>query len=222
MSSSGVGARKVSRLATTFSRLTEYTLHKILNREFIFRGQHYRYFVHPYNMTWMHERAVEIPIVWDVVQKCRGQSILEVGNVLSHYFPVTHDVVDRYEFAPGVINEDVVNFAPPEGYNLIIRISTLEHVGWDEDPRDDTKVLKAIENLKSCMTQQGRFLVTLPIGYNPVLDRFLHAEIRFEKVAYLRRLGELEWVEADWEDVRNVRYGCPLPFANAIVIGEVM
>ncbi len=170
----------------------------------------------------MHERAVEIPIVLEVVRRARGQSILEVGNVLSHYFPLTHDILDRYEVAPGVINEDVVDFAPPEGYDLIISISTLEHMGWDEDPRDDTKVLRAIENLKSCTTQQGRLLVTLPIGYNPILDRLLHAEIRFEKVAYLLRLGELERVEADWEDVRNVRYGSPLPFANAIVIGEVM
>jgi hypothetical protein len=46
------------------------------------------------------------------VNKYVGRNVLEVGNVLSHYFPVHHDVLDKYEKAKGVINEDVVEFSP--------------------------------------------------------------------------------------------------------------
>jgi hypothetical protein len=38
-------------------------------------------------------------------------------------------VLDKYEQAPGVINEDVVSFSPPQKYDLIVSVSTLEHVG---------------------------------------------------------------------------------------------
>jgi len=51
--------------------------------------------------------------------------------VLSHYFAVKHDIVDKYEIAPSVVNEDLVNFKPGKKYDLIVSISTLEHVGWD-------------------------------------------------------------------------------------------
>ena len=43
-----------------------------------------------------------------------------------------------------MINQDVVDFKTNEKYDLIVSISTLEHVGWDEEPRDDKKISKAL------------------------------------------------------------------------------
>jgi hypothetical protein len=83
-----------------------------------------------------------------------------VGNVLSHYFSVNHDVVDKYEKAEGVINRDIIDFHPSKEYDLIISISTLEHVGWDEDIsdhkilHDPSKILRAIENLRGLLAPQ--------------------------------------------------------------------
>src|SRR5579872_7186960 len=74
---------------------------------FEFRGKTYLYFWHRYNATWRNERAVEIPIAREFIAQSRGGNVLEVGNVLSHYGPVQHDVLDKYEKAEGVINEDV-------------------------------------------------------------------------------------------------------------------
>lgn len=91
--------------------LEGYYYRKVKTEEsFIFQGKTYKYFYHRYNTTWRNERAVEIPIIWDIVKKDKGQSILEVGNVLSHYFSISHDVVDKYERGEVVINEDVINF----------------------------------------------------------------------------------------------------------------
>jgi len=191
---------------------------------FTFQGKTYSYFSHPYNTTWNNERAVEIPIIWEIVKKHSGRNILEVGNVLSHYFPVDHEIVDKYEKAHGVINQDVVEFSSPKKYDLIISVSALEHVGWDESPRDPTKVLRAIENLKRHLSPEGEIVITLPLGYNPELDKLLReGKIQFTKRFCLKRTSEGdEWKEVNWDDIRNVKYGEPFPnAANGVVIGVI-
>ena len=55
----------------------------------------------------------------------------------------------------------------------IMSISTIEHVGWDETPRDPKKILLALENLTGCLASGGEIVVTLSIGYNTYLDRLL-------------------------------------------------
>jgi len=62
-----------------------------------------------------------------MVEENRNMNILEVGNVLAHYFNVGHNVRDKYEKYYGVINEDVVMFKPAEPCDLVVSISTLEH-----------------------------------------------------------------------------------------------
>jgi hypothetical protein len=53
-------------------------------RSFTVRGVDYRYFYHAYNQTYCNERAVEIPLVWPLVQGAPPERVLEVGNVLGH------------------------------------------------------------------------------------------------------------------------------------------
>lgn len=105
--------------------------------------------------TWHGERAVEIAIVLEMVKKYQGMNILEIGNVLSHHVKFEHDVLDKYEIAKGVINEDIVDFKSDKKYDLIVSVSTIEHVGWDEKPRDNMKILRAIENLKTIIVSRG-------------------------------------------------------------------
>jgi hypothetical protein len=139
---------------------------------FIVRGNCYHYFDSFGNNTWHNERSVEVPIVMEMVRKYRGRNFLEVGNVLSNFFRFEHDIVDKYETARGVINEDVVDFESDKKYDLIVSISTLEHVGWDENPRDDMKIPRAIENLKTLIKSRGgTILITLPLAHNRDLDR---------------------------------------------------
>src|SRR6202034_3735504 len=107
----------------------------------------YYYFYHRYNYTWKNERTIEIPIIWDIIRKNPNKEILEVGNVLSHYYQVHHTILDKYEKGDNVINEDVIDFNPKKKYDLIVSISTLEHVGWDEEPRQPLKILTAVTNL---------------------------------------------------------------------------
>jgi SAM-dependent methyltransferase len=205
------------RLAVSYCRLFKQ------GRTFRFRGADYRYFYHPYNLAWRNERTVEVPIAHALLEASEGQEVLEVGNVLSHYLPVKHDVLDKHEAAVGVINQDAVDFAPNKKYDLIISISTLEHIGYDEEHGDPDKVLRAVENLCSLLAPGGRMVATVPLGYNPQLDRLLErGEFPFSQLFALRRVpGGNRWVQTDPESVRGAEYSRNRFRADAIVVGVI-
>jgi len=195
---------------------------------FILGAQRYRYFAHPYNWTWDNERAVEIPIVWRIVQQHRGKRILEVGHVLGHYFRFPHDVIDKYERAPGVLNTDVLNFQPEQPYDLIVSISTIEHVGWHDDrrgwqrePRDPHLASVAIEHLAELLTPGGQLVITFGVDQHPGLDRLVRDDrLPFDQVGYLRRTSRWNrWKEVERSQVLDSQYGQPFPCANAVVVG---
>lgn len=156
------------------SLLIIYNLYyRRLKRWFVFNGKKYRYFYHPHNATWENERKIEIPIILDLLKQNQGKRILEVGRVLPHYFSIPHDVLDKYEKGKDVINEDMVSFTPSQKYDLIISISTLEHVGTKELPQQPEKVIQAVENLKKYLNPGGQIVFTVPIGENPYLDNLI-------------------------------------------------
>ena len=143
--------------------------------------------------------------------------------MLSHYFPVQHLVLDKYEKAPGVTNLDVVDFHPTEKYDLIVSISTMEHVGRDEEPREPSKILDALENLKRCSAPGGQIVVTLPLGYNREMDKLLeNGKVRFTERCCLKRISrDNRWIEGGYDEVRHAKYNAPFPQANVIIIGIV-
>ena len=198
-------------------------------RTFTLQGQTYHYFYHPHNTTWKNERAVELPIILEKIQSYhyQGSRILEVGNVLSHYVHFQHDIVDKYDKSDGVINQDVVDFQPAENdkYDLIVSISTIEHVGWDETPRDPKKIPLALESLSTkCLAPGGEIVVTLPIGYNTYLDKLLKEDkIRFTEQYYLKRItDDNKWIQVGGGgEIREAKYGTPFPYANALIIGII-
>ncbi|MDH3366190.1 MAG: class I SAM-dependent methyltransferase [Thermoplasmata archaeon] len=207
---------------------SRYWYHRLLlsPRVFTFRGSRYHYFSQRYNTTWRNERAVEVPIIRKVLEEHRGRNILEVGNVISHYYSVKHDIVDKYEASSRVINQDIVDFRPSKKYDLIVSISTMEHVGWDEDPLDQSKILgepvkilQSLDNLQECLAPGGMIIITIPVGYNPQLDKSLaEGRIGFSERFCLKRVARNKWVEAAWADCREAKYGAPYTAANAIVI----
>ena len=218
--SAEAGDESASRRYWRFAKmkLTRWTRTKT----FLFNGHTYPYLYHFCNKTWKNERGVEIPIFRDILLRHQAARILEVGNVLSHYFPVHHEVVDKYEVAPIVINQDIVEFAPTERYDLILSISTLEHVGWDEVPREPAKLLQAIEHLRTrCLAPDGQIVVSLPIGYNEFFDGLLRdGKSPFTQQHFLKRISKRNyWVESDWNGCKDATYGRFV--AHAIVIGTI-
>lgn len=188
------------------------------NREFSFNGEKYRYFYNKYNHTWMNERSIEIPIIIREIKKenIKDEEILEIGNVLNHYYPFEHAIVDKYEKAKGVVNQDVVDFNLKKKYNLILSISTIEHVGWDEKLQDPKKIPLSIKNLKKHLKKGGKIILTVPMGHNPYLDNLIEENKLFEKRYFMKRGFMNRWKETSFEEVKGIKYH--FDRSNAIVI----
>jgi len=218
------GFRFLIRKMCVFFRRIVYSITLLrfrYERFFTYRNERYAYFYHPYNFTWDNERAVEIPIVMRRLKSFKGEKILEVGNVLSHYYPVEWDVLDKFEKRTGVIKQDVVSFLPSGKYDLIVSISTLEHIGFDDDIRDPHKIIEALRNLKqNCLRPDGRMIFTMPLGYNAFMDNLLlNDKLGFDEKKYLKKISKNEWIEVE-EELGDVTYGATYIEASAIVIAE--
>ena len=136
-------------------------------------GRQLRYETNQYNASRTNERAVEIPIALEWLSRHPGH-LLEVGNVLRHYRPeMRHQVVDRYEVEGGVTNVDILDFVGPVAYDAIVCISTIEHVGWDDTPRDVRKAGLAINHMRRLLSPTGRLLLSFPLGHHDGLDLIL-------------------------------------------------
>jgi hypothetical protein len=200
---------------------------RVCRREqFVFADETYSYLFHHYNTTWRTERVVEVPLAVRALERHPGERTLEVGNVLKNYLgkhglSADREIIDKYELAPGVRNLDVLDHQPDEAYGLIICVSTVEHVGWDDTPRDATKATRAIELMRSWLAPNGELFVTIPLGYHPLLDRrLMDGTPLFDRLGFMRRVdAENRWVEARAVEVQGTQYGRPYPYANAIAVG---
>jgi len=208
--------------AKTIARIPIYAYLGMTAGEFQFEGARHTYFFHPYNVTRQNERCVEVPLAWDEIRSSPGKSVLEIGNVLSHYYKITHEVVDKYEKATGVINEDIADFSPGKKYGLIVSISTLEHVGFDEEQKDAGKVLHAFDNIRGLLSAGGKAVFTFGLGYNPNIDSLAYSgKPAWVKWGFMRRDGKNKWREAELGEAVGAKYGSPYPFANCLAIGVI-
>ncbi|GAA1960865.1 hypothetical protein GCM10009798_20770 [Nocardioides panacihumi] len=180
------------------------------------------YFHHRYNYTWLNERAVETALALEVLGDHAGQDVLEIGNVLGHYVPVDHLVVDKYEVAPGVLNADAADLEIDGRFDLILCISTLEHVGLDEEVKDPLKASRAVTRLQSLLKPGGMLWITHPVGYNLDLDRQIRVgEVSFTRLRALRRDDfRNRWHEVPVDDVWSAQYDRLLYTAHGIVVAE--
>ena len=195
------------------------------SRSFILGGRSYPYFssqVSP--VSWASERTVEIPVVLEILGSRPRARVLEVGNVLKVFVEGEHDVLDKYDQTPGIIRRDIVGFRPDRPYDLVVCISTLEHVGWDfGEAREPRRALAAFHAMRECLAPDGLLVVTLGLGYNEALDRMIDdGVVSFDRRLCLRRLGwRNAWREATWEEARVAPYDHRGPTANGLLIGLV-
>lgn len=184
---------------------------------FLFDGSEYPYFHHPANNTRINERIVEIPIIRKYVEGGQG-SILEVGNVLGQYMERRWTTVDLSEEEAGVTNCDILDWR--EGpYQLVVSISTFEHIGLDYGtiPSD---AIDAIIHCSDLLLPGGRLIFTIPIGYHPVLDKWLMNSWD-GALSYLKRVSMgNRWAQVEKVDVEDAKYGEPYEYGNALIVGE--
>ncbi|MBI3875296.1 MAG: hypothetical protein HY300_04935, partial [Verrucomicrobia bacterium] len=67
----------------------------------------------------------------------------------------------------------------------------------------------------------GKLVVTVPIGYNPHLDRMIAAnELGSAAEHFLKRTARHRWEECDRATALRCEYRRPFPYANAILVAE--
>jgi hypothetical protein len=189
-------------------------------KTFVMGGNEYPYFHHPF--TFNSDRTVEIPLGRSFLQEAKpGARILEVGNVLSNFFPITHEVLDKYEKGsrPGLIQADIVGFKPDRGYDRIISISTLEHVGVDEEKYEPEKVVAALRSMKDALAPGGIMMFTAPLGYSRCLDDCVRADrAKCQRYFFLKRISaDNRWTEYDGSG--PWLHGSPYPHGNTLFVG---
>jgi hypothetical protein len=197
-------------------------LKRLPAKTFVFDGETLQYFYAKYNITWVTERVLEVPIGLRFLELAGAENALEVGNVLGHYIPVRHTVLDKFERGEKIINEDIVTFNPGRTYDLIVSISTFEHIGYEDDGDPDAeKIRNAIAACQRLLSSNGKLIVTVPFGYNPYMDRYIAEDkIKPDRAWFFEKTSKLDWKETTKEAALKRKYAKPYPFANAIMVAE--
>jgi hypothetical protein len=198
-------------------------------RSFSFQGESYNYLNKALNNSWRTERNIEIPLVAPYFSKAYGAKarVLEVGDTMRQYSAFkTHDILDKYEYRKGLMNIDIVDFKPTAKYDLIVSVSTMEHVGWDwPDERDPEKLPRALGLMRQWLAPHGVAVVTMPIGWNTDLDKRLRERpdsLHFTRTYFLTQISkDNEWREATREEALTKKYGTPFEAANALIVGII-
>ena len=129
------------------------------------------------------EKKVKIPIAFHFLAALNNPaSVLEVGNVLSHYENnlsemlgiASRRIVDKLEVEVGVDNEDLRNLPSEKKYDAIVSLSTVEHIGQKGYPSGGygeqaencalEAPLKAIAKIYDLLAPAGKALITVPLG----------------------------------------------------------
>lgn len=189
---------------------------------FIYHGVELQNFYDMYNLTFLNERCVEIPVANEWLKNENESAGLEVGNVTSHYQRSEHTVLDLYEepawfqtmAGQTVVNEDLLGPDPMSGatFPWVLSLSTIEHTA---DP------LAAIEALKRLVAPGGRLLVSFPAGVVDPLDGLIaEGLLCFTRACTIVKEPHIPEIKPVWfqTDVPTVRpYG---PWAHSVAFCE--
>jgi len=158
---------------------------------FTFRGTTFEHFDHAYNRASLNMRSAEIPIVRRYLADKRKR-ILEIGNVLSHYQATNWPVIDIQEKGERVHNVDVMAFKPKAPFDLIVAISTLEHVGQGKYAKytEPVTLETIVKHIRGMLAPHGVFVATVPLGYNEMVDKAVRDDkTGADRVWYVCRVG---------------------------------
>jgi SAM-dependent methyltransferase len=194
------------------------------------------------------ERVVEIP--W-VLSRLSGLRALEVGYAfaeapyLAALLQSGFDELVGVDLAaadvPGLtgVQADVRALPFADGaFDLVLCVSTLEHVGADNSAygldaeADGESRLAALRELRRVLTPNGRMLITVPCGEPGDYGWFRQDDVRgwtrlFTRAGFFVEEQETyELTEAGWRtapelDTRDLRYGERGPAASAVLCAEL-
>lgn len=188
-----------------------------MSKTFQFNRNDYSYFGD------IGERSVEIPIVLDFIKYRDHSDMIEVGFVLPQYIKSVHTVVDKFEKHDDyqlLYNEDIRDFTTDKKFSTCVCISTLEHVVYDEClPVTYDIINLALRSMRNMICDGGLFIVTIPFGYNLILDECIKdGRVVFGSMYYMKQVQASVWEQVDKSDALNTKYSYPFFAANGLLI----
>jgi SAM-dependent methyltransferase len=171
-----------------------------------------------------NERDIELPWAVSILAAAKGR-VLELGNATQHTTQQpARTIVDRWDRAFGPMPVERVDIVDFEGgpYDLILSVSTLEHVGTDkEEQLDRGKAARAFDHCVSLLAPGGRFAFTIPCGYHPELQ----AHVLEYPGLDLRVMGRKDLFSTRWTEMPvEAAVGCDFPWewesARRVIFGR--
>lgn|SRR5574337_148190 len=190
-----------------------------MNPTFKFKNKNFEYFLHRGNS----EKRLEIAIASYYIKETykNNHSVIEWGNVMAcNGFEVKHDIVDIVE---GPIKEDWEFWQPKRHYDLLVSISSLEHINMGDYNQPKTGIDKLIRIGKRISSIAKSALIILPLHYNLEMDQLILNDKKpfdiYEKT-YYTRVDVLNWGEIKKERVGTLGRGyCfPYPYSNEEIV----
>ena len=162
-----------------------------------------------YNAAATNERTIEIPLGFYFKDYFKND-IIEIGAVTPYYHNCQHEVYDLYDSYKKCIRKDFSTCDDFYKNKNILSISTVEHIGFDNYSNQHGKY--PVERwdggfiiLQKIISSCNNYLLTIPIGYNPVLDhKILQSDI--SHLICKRTNRQNDW-EQDLENNINYAYG---------------
>lgn len=164
--------------------------------DFTFEGKIYPLFVHQHNCGWppgrMTERCAELALADGWLSEPANRDAIEIGAVTPYYWPRrVGTIIDPGDDHPQITDRSSVLDIDLTG-KTVLAISTFEHIGNGEYglAAKPEEIFTAFEKL---FREATAFLVTVPMGYNATLDKYL---VYLTNREVISRLSKVMGVEA--------------------------
>lgn len=186
---------------------------------FYFDGNKYELYEHAYNCGYlearMTERSVELALAKRYLDNFEGGDVVEIGAVTPYYFANDKiiDIVDPTDEHNRVTIRKSL-FECDFREKNILSISTVEHVGLQEYGMDEKK--NVIDALQKILTEAKSCFITVPLGYNALLDNWIRQNRNNPMIKIMKREKDNHWIEIDSLVYEDIEYG-PL-WANGLAI----
>lgn len=219
----------------------EYYVNMLLSRLYIARNGHIediiygnkrlKLFYSEYNCGMncklrLTERALELAVARDWGNQLNGDYI-EIGAVTPYYGSnfSNHLVIDPYDSHENVNIKKSLFEYDYFGKN-VLSISTIEHVGTGDYGLDKTE--SCIEALNKILEESSLCLISFPMGYNNILDKYVMEDNRFRGLTtnvirvcvYGRNKYGNDWEILDKPEKNYYKYSYGPLWANCVCFIE--
>lgn len=121
------------------------------------------------------ERAIEIPLVIHFLENhIKDEPLVELGCVTPYYLfkRENHTVYDYLDPHPANTPKDLRDLSDDDYKTNILTVSTLEHINLS-DYGIEQNAINSISVLEKIINNAKKYFISVPLGYNAELDRYL-------------------------------------------------